>query len=111
MEADNLFPKEGVEFSYDRTPYLYTQFVHRSGVAFVQIRECNQGFYWVYNRLLLTSTGMSGSLRGGLSVGSSVPNPESIREKLINMCQDREQLQVFWDECIQKLVNSYTSSE
>jgi hypothetical protein len=34
-EADSLF--SNVEYSYLRTSFVYTQFIHRSGVAIVQI--------------------------------------------------------------------------
>ncbi|TPX31002.1 hypothetical protein SmJEL517_g05555 [Synchytrium microbalum] len=54
MEAVDRFPPGSVNADYNRT-YRYTQYVHRTGIAFIQIREPGQGFYWVNNRLYLTN--------------------------------------------------------
>ena len=54
MESADRFPPGSINPSYNMT-YRYTQYVHRTGVAFVQIREAGQGFYWIDNRLYLTT--------------------------------------------------------
>ncbi|CAG8443688.1 7242_t:CDS:2 [Scutellospora calospora] len=53
VEADDVFPKEvKIKYSYNKTPYKYSQYIHRSGVAFIQI--CDEGYLWVNNRLFTT---------------------------------------------------------
>ncbi|KAI8835093.1 hypothetical protein BC829DRAFT_422113 [Chytridium lagenaria] len=56
VESDALFPLNSIVSSFKRANYQYTQFVHRSGVAFVQILEPGRGFAWVNNRLHLTAS-------------------------------------------------------
>lgn len=52
VESDSQFRAEHVLYSYPRMPFKYTQYVHRSGVAFVQVRSRDKGggFLWVNNR-------------------------------------------------------------
>ncbi|CEI96638.1 hypothetical protein RMCBS344292_10795 [Rhizopus microsporus] len=54
VEADLKFAKAehvDLQYSYIKDVYKYDQYVHRSGVAFVQIRPNKEGFFWVNNRL------------------------------------------------------------
>lgn len=53
QEAGNRYPND-VEIDYESRPsyFEYSQYVHRSGVAFVQILGGNDGFLWCV--LLLT---------------------------------------------------------
>ncbi|KAJ3118599.1 vacuolar membrane-associated protein iml1 [Phlyctochytrium bullatum] len=44
VEADSLFPQGGITCSFERAKYKYTQMIHRSGVAFVQILEPGRGY-------------------------------------------------------------------
>ncbi|KAJ3194580.1 vacuolar membrane-associated protein iml1, partial [Irineochytrium annulatum] len=64
VEADAMFPPSSTTSSFRRAPYIRTQYVHRSGTAFVQILEAGKGFFWVNNRLHLTA---SSGLRGGVA--------------------------------------------
>ncbi|KAK3827688.1 MAG: hypothetical protein J3Q66DRAFT_291475, partial [Benniella sp.] len=54
MESDELYPPpEQLNYTYKRAPYKNIQYVHRSGVAFIQISYDGPfEFYWVNNRLL-----------------------------------------------------------
>ncbi|KAJ1555271.1 vacuolar membrane-associated protein iml1 [Nowakowskiella sp. JEL0078] len=56
VEADSAFPRGAVKYSFQKPRYQYTQYIHRSGVAFVQIcgRDESGGrvLLWVNNRLL-----------------------------------------------------------
>ncbi|TPX43357.1 hypothetical protein SeLEV6574_g05108 [Synchytrium endobioticum] len=63
MESVDRFPPSSINPSYNKT-YRYTQYVHRTGVAFIQLREPGLGFYWVNNRLYLANN-------------PAVPNPAS----------------------------------
>ncbi|KAJ1732229.1 vacuolar membrane-associated protein iml1, partial [Coemansia biformis] len=53
VEADSSYPKDSLlarDFSFERAEHKYTQYVHRSGTAFVQI--CGPGqFLWINNYL------------------------------------------------------------
>ncbi|KAI8806164.1 hypothetical protein BJ742DRAFT_855389 [Cladochytrium replicatum] len=74
LEADDQFRPGTVTYSYEKPRYKYTQYVHRSGIAFIQIREPGMGFYWTVNRLLVTSSSASGNL-GGSAMNISEPPP------------------------------------
>ena len=95
-EADSLF--SNVEYSYLRTPFIYTQFIHRSGVAIVQIIP-GQGYRWVKNRLHLTSINSISSRATAYSLKLS-----SIRQELVDFVKDADALSAFWSDRTQKLV-------
>ena len=85
VEADDRFPMDHIAYSFKRTAYKYSQYVHRSGTAFVQIRESGNGFLWVNNRLQLLRS-------------SVIQLPEQLRSEFSCKMQDRAWLQNFWSE-------------
>ncbi|KAF8891283.1 hypothetical protein BD779DRAFT_1514381 [Infundibulicybe gibba] len=96
VEAADLYPEQiDVVYSYRRSPYKYSQFVHRSGVAFVQILGGERGFLFLTNRLM-------GSGRLGNTMKNKDQRPsataEDVRTKLQQFCADRESLNKFYDE-------------
>ncbi|KAG6864292.1 hypothetical protein C0991_010788 [Blastosporella zonata] len=53
VEAASLYPENiDVVYSYRRSPYKYSQFVHKSGMGFVQVLGGSQGFVFLTNRLM-----------------------------------------------------------
>ncbi|KAI9466089.1 hypothetical protein BJY52DRAFT_321839 [Lactarius psammicola] len=104
IEATNSYPAHvDAVYSYRRTPFAYSQFVHRSGVAFVQVLGGTQGFLFLTNRLM-------GSGRVGanpVGVGKA-PRPaagaEELRIRLQAFCADKEALVKFYDEELAQLV-------
>lgn len=48
-------------YSYRRSSFRYSQFVHKSGLAFVQVVGGKEGFRWLTNRLAGTSNSFSNS--------------------------------------------------
>ncbi|KAF9111913.1 vacuolar membrane-associated protein iml1 [Mortierella sp. AM989] len=124
MESDELYPPASqLNYSYKRAPYRNIQYVHRSGVAFIQIAYNGPyEFFWVNNRLLTSHsiptperdrsdwdrTKLSGG--GGQDIGSGggssssknasnhVPNPEILRKKFAATCADVEELTKIWGE-------------
>ncbi|KAJ3288894.1 vacuolar membrane-associated protein iml1 [Borealophlyctis nickersoniae] len=63
VESDEMFPHGSVKYSFTRSPYPNTQFVHRSGVAFVQIDRHGGALLWVNNGLHLAGTSAVASAR------------------------------------------------
>jgi hypothetical protein len=104
IEATNSYPAHvDAVYSYRRAPFTYSQFVHRSGVAFVQVLGGTQGFLFLTNRLM-------GSGRIGpnpVGVGKA-PRPaagaEELRIKLQAFCADKDALLMFYDEELVQLV-------
>lgn len=88
VERDSL----NLKFSYPRKSFIYTQYVHRSGVAFIQIQ--GDSFVFVNNRLHLANQ----TLRN-----TTYPDPNSIRNEFAKFCVDKVALQMFWDEHLLKL--------
>lgn len=53
VEAAEAYPPQvEVIYSYRRSPYKYSQYVHRTGVAFVQVLGGSEGFLFLTNRLM-----------------------------------------------------------
>ncbi|KII88192.1 hypothetical protein PLICRDRAFT_41333 [Plicaturopsis crispa FD-325 SS-3] len=97
VEAAALYPQQ-VDFvySYRRSPYAHSQFVHRTGVAFVQVLGGSRGFLFLTNRLM-------GPGRMGAAMNSKGGRPaavaaEDIRVQLNAFCTDRKRLLDFYDE-------------
>ncbi|KAJ3219728.1 vacuolar membrane-associated protein iml1 [Clydaea vesicula] len=97
MEADENFPAGAVDFSNNRPPVQFSQYVHRSGVAFIQILKNTNEFKFFFNRLLLTS---SSSIRKN---EIEKVNPDSIYSDFQNFCNDKNLLDEFWLSCLKKL--------
>ncbi|KAF9903622.1 vacuolar membrane-associated protein iml1 [Linnemannia zychae] len=128
MESDELYPPAAqLNYSYKRAPYKNIQYVHRSGVAFIQISYNGPNeFLWVNNRLLTShsipaperdrgdwdrpkaggTNNQSGGGGGGGGGGTSssknasnhIPNPEILRRKFKATCEDKEELAKIWGE-------------
>ncbi|CAG8452402.1 12536_t:CDS:2 [Ambispora gerdemannii] len=93
VEADDRFPKDVKPiYSYHKPPYKYSQYIHRSGVAFVQIREPGRGYLWVNNRLAITQTS-----------DRTPRDPDALMREFQKFCEDEEELRRFWEETASKL--------
>ncbi|KAF9132271.1 vacuolar membrane-associated protein iml1 [Mortierella sp. 14UC] len=128
MESDELYPPAAqLNYSYKRAPYKNIQYVHRTGVAFIQISYNGpHEFLWVNNRLLTShsipaperdrgdwdrpkaggTNNQAGGGGGGGGSGTSssknasnnIPNPEVLRRKFTATCEDKEELAKIWGE-------------
>ncbi|KAI6166822.1 hypothetical protein EDD17DRAFT_1095190 [Pisolithus thermaeus] len=101
IESTDMYPRDvDVVYSYRRAPLKYSQFVHRSGVAFVQVLRGSQGFLFLTNRLM-------GGGRMGTALKSRDSRPaataERIRMRLQEFCGDKEALSRFYEEEIATL--------
>ncbi|KAF9447582.1 hypothetical protein P691DRAFT_776015 [Macrolepiota fuliginosa MF-IS2] len=95
VEAAELYPEQvEVVYSYRRLPYKYSQFVHRSGAAFVQVIGGSDGFLFLTNRLM-------GRLSPKIK-NKKEPKPldvaGDIRDQLNCFCSDVEALNAFYEE-------------
>lgn len=96
VEAADLYPSQvDVVYSYRRSPFTYSQFVHRSGVAFVQVLGGSKGFLFLTNRLMAP-----GRMGATLKNKDQRPNAmaEGIRKQLSLFCSDKGELRKFYDE-------------
>ncbi|KAJ7137941.1 hypothetical protein C8R44DRAFT_339542 [Mycena epipterygia] len=96
IEAADLYPPQfDVMYSYRRSPFKYSQFVHRSGVAFVQVLGGEKGFLFLTNRLM-------GPGRMGTTLKNKDHRPaaeaDNIRIDLSQFCSDERGLRKFYDE-------------
>lgn len=95
VEAMNMYPKDvDVVYSYRREPFKYSQFVHRSGAAFVQVLGGSQGFLFLTNRLM-------GAGRMGTTMKSRdrpAAAADEIRSQLYEFCSNEAALMRFYDE-------------
>jgi hypothetical protein len=96
IEAADMYSEQvDVVYSYRRSPFKYSQFVHRSGVCFVQVLGGSLGFLFLTNRLM-------GPGRMGTAMKSKEQKPsvtaEEIRQSLDQFCSDAKALAKFYDE-------------
>lgn len=99
VEADDRFPREvEIIYSYHKTPYKYSQYIHRSGVAFIQICDPGEGFLWVNNRIYNTHI---------ISNKNTSPNPDQLLKEFQNFCNDKVALQNFWNDVVYS-IEDYT---
>lgn len=96
-EADSCFPPGSRAYSFQRKPWPYTQYIHRSGTTFVQILPDAQGFLWVNNRLHLSSASSS---KGGYS---SAPTHELSRDEFSELCGNADKLKALWATLEQRI--------
>lgn len=89
-----------VVYSYRRSPFKYSQFVHRTGVAFIQVLGGQQGFLFLTNRL--KAPGRTGTAPKGKEQMPSV-SAEEIRRSMDQFCCDMESLRHFWEGEVRKL--------
>ncbi|KAN0063251.1 vacuolar membrane-associated protein iml1 [Thecaphora frezii] len=75
QEASHRYPKD-VEIVYSSRPshFEYSQFVHRSGVGFVQVLGGKDGFLWLNNRLFTSHLSIN-SRQSGKAKETSGPSP------------------------------------
>jgi hypothetical protein len=99
VEAADLYPKQvDVVYSYRRSPHEYSQFVHRTGVAFVQVLGGHKGFLFLTNRLM--APGRMGSVKAKEHPAAAA---ENIKVHMLKFFLDKEKLQEFYDEQIASL--------
>ncbi|CDO75228.1 hypothetical protein BN946_scf184895.g8 [Trametes cinnabarina] len=99
IEAASHYPSQiDVVYSYRRSPFKYSQWVHRSGVAFVQVLGGSQGFLFLINRLMAP-----GRVGTALKYQRPAAAAEDIRINLYRFCSDKEALARFYDEEIAHL--------
>lgn len=98
IEATNSYPSHvDAVYSYRRAPFRYSQLVHRSGVAFVQVLGGTQGFLFLTNRLMGSGRVGASPVGFGKAQRPSV-DAEELRVKLQAFCADKESLLKFYDE-------------
>lgn len=97
VEAQDRYPEQVDVIYMYRRPYKYTQCVHRSGAAFVQIIGGEEGYRFLTNRLL--APGRLGSSR---NINEKAPSQiaDSIRERLTEFCSDSIKLMAFYNKII-----------
>jgi hypothetical protein len=96
VEAGELYPEQvDVVYSYRRSAHRYAQYVHRSGMAFIQVLGDVQGYLYLTNRLV-------GPGRMGSALKSKEYKPtaasDEIRIPLTNFCSDASALVEFYDQ-------------
>ncbi|CAD6888971.1 unnamed protein product [Tilletia laevis] len=127
QEASDRYPDD-IEIVYDSRPpkFDYSQFVHQSGIAFVQVLGGEEGFLWLNNRLFTShlpansraGQGQRAASRGGSDIHAhaqqSTPtahvvtaqaqaDAELLRNDLASFCADKEELLAFYAEVKGKL--------
>jgi len=105
VEAAGLYPEQvDVVYSYRRSPYKYTQFVHRSGMGFVQVLGGSQGFVFLTNRLM----GPGRMAKNKDSRRAAIA--EEIRLELHRFVSDKKSLLDFYEEEL-VILQAYQSPE
>ncbi|CEL59555.1 Vacuolar membrane-associated protein IML1 OS=Cryptococcus neoformans var, neoformans serotype D (strain B-3501A) GN=IML1 PE=3 SV=1 [Rhizoctonia solani AG-1 IB] len=101
ISAGSNYPDSvDVFYSYRRSHFTYSQYVHKSGLAFCQVAGGNEGFRWLTNRLLAP---------GNYALGSQGKSKhhtraDEIRRQLAAFCADETKLKEFYDDVVGKLL-------
>lgn len=99
IEAEQSYVEAvDVYYSYRRASFRQSQFVHRSGRAFVQVMPGAEGFRWMTNRLLAASTAFPVGGPGGKGEKTPHEKAADLRIQLLEFCSSAEQLQAFYEE-------------
>ncbi len=114
QEASSRYPHD-VEISYSSRPsrFDHSQFVHRSGAAFVQVLGGAQGFLWLNNRLYNShsssaagggpsSRGQAGKGRGGSEAALHIDG-DLLKRDFERFCSDANALAEFYKQLLQVL--------
>lgn len=100
VEAADLYPEHvDIIYSYRRVPYKYSQFVHRSGAAFVQVIGGSEGFLFCTNRLM----GRLAPKLKNKKESKPVNVADDLRDQLNRFCSDSKTLNTFYEEEIASL--------
>ncbi|KAI0949833.1 hypothetical protein AcV7_008487 [Taiwanofungus camphoratus] len=100
IEAADVYPNRvDVVYSYRRSAFRYSQWVHRSGVAFVQVLGGSQGFLFLTNRLMAPGR-IGTALKHQRAAGAAA---EDVRIELQHFCSDSTRLRQFYDEELAQL--------
>ncbi|RUS15805.1 hypothetical protein BC937DRAFT_91975 [Endogone sp. FLAS-F59071] len=104
VEADGRYPK-GVDlkYTYTKTEYRYDQYVHISGVSFIQIAPSGEGFFWVNNRLFTSHTPALQLPSRSANAPTFSTFQDSLRQSFEEFCSDPDRLKKFWDDSLNKL--------
>ncbi|GAA97211.1 uncharacterized protein L969DRAFT_84358 [Mixia osmundae IAM 14324] len=107
VEADDRFPRDvEVSYSYRRNHYDFCQFIHTSGIAFVQISRDEDGsssFLFLRNRIYLSHAPAT-SDRDAIS-------PDVLCSELRALCNDSARLTEFWRAARQRLLQDIAEAE
>lgn len=99
IEAGCAYPDNvDVVYSYRRQPFAYSQWVHRSGLAFVQVLGGADGFLYLTNRLIAPA-------KIGSAVKLQRPGvlAERLRLELQQLCSSERALAQFYGEELAQL--------
>ncbi|SPO38581.1 probable Vacuolar membrane-associated protein IML1 [Pseudozyma flocculosa] len=123
QEASDRYPKD-VDIVYSSRPshFEYSQFVHRSGVGFVQVLGGKAGFLWLNNRLFTSHLSInprqSGKGKEGGPAQSQLhhlhhqhqhqnqqqaPDPDKVRREFTEFCADPLALERFYRQVLAQL--------
>ena len=101
IEATDLYPVHvDVFYSYRRPSFTHSQFVHRTGVAFVQVRGGEEGFLFLTNRLMGPGRASQSLKNRGMRPAAAA---EELRLHMNDFCQDKTKLGAFYDEILKSL--------
>lgn len=114
QEATDRYPQD-VEIVYSSRParFDHSQFVHRSGVAFVQVLGGAQGFLWLNNRLYNShfSGGISRTHAKQGAQAQSLLSADAVRFEFERFCGDAAALEDFYKQLLVTLISEASGKE
>ncbi|KAA1118907.1 vacuolar membrane-associated protein iml1 [Puccinia graminis f. sp. tritici] len=101
VEADRNFPSDvNVVYSYRRHSLDYSQYIHHTGAASVQVQDgC---LVWSDNLPARISNNRR-FIGGRGEPNSSGIDAKQLRSSLIRLCNDTARLKQFWEDCVENL--------
>ncbi|KAI3645941.1 hypothetical protein MP228_008869 [Amoeboaphelidium protococcarum] len=105
VESDDEIDQRLVQFSYSKPLYKNVQFIHKSGVAIVQVLGANSGFLWVQNRQHLNRNVNTSPLFQQKSQSAQQEFADQLRRQFIQFCDNGTELTRFWVDATNKLLS------
>ena len=98
-----------VYYSYRSTAFDHSQWVHRSGLVFIQVLEDGVTLAWLTNRLASTRKMVSKEWQGERAGQRPSERMDSLCQELDNFCTNPVALNAFWKEAKEAWMEKFAS--
>jgi hypothetical protein len=103
----NITQEIDIEYKSRPNTFDFSQFVHRSGVAFVQVLSGNEGFLWLDNRLFNSHLHHHQQQDSSSRREDQMPSADSVRRDFIDFCGNVTKLEAFYRDVLDGLEKTW----
>lgn len=107
----NITQEIDIEYKSRPNTFDFSQFVHRSGVAFIQVLSGNEGFLWLDNRLFNSHLHHYQQEDSTTKKQDQSPSADSVRKVFIDFCGNVNKLESFYRDVLDSLQKNEADTE